>query len=157
MSPWAFVLAMTFAAGGYGLAAEGACDHWLWPFAANSIWNMPLGSEAQYVPAEIGKAARVDVDDEMLYRVGPGAPTRPVFAPKAWDHRERGTVRLGDVRIPDDLLVPDAWKGYTPNNCAALLMPDNRTVVNIAPESPTPTREQGLKNNINSKIKEVRP
>ncbi len=31
-------------------------DPYLWPFSQKSIWNMPVGSLAEYVPAKIQKA-----------------------------------------------------------------------------------------------------
>jgi hypothetical protein len=38
-------------------------DKHLWPFACNSIWNVPIGSNAKYVDAYIGsKGAGVDTD-----------------------------------------------------------------------------------------------
>lgn len=33
--------------------AQNCRDKFLWPFSANSIWNTPIGSNAQYVPANI--------------------------------------------------------------------------------------------------------
>jgi hypothetical protein len=108
-------------------------DPWLWPFAATSIWNTPVGADARYVPAGLGKAKYVALDDELLYKVPADAPKRTLFAPKGWETRAGGTLNLGEIRVPDDLLVPDAKKGWTPNFCAAFLQPDGRTVVNVAP------------------------
>ena len=40
----------------------GQRDPWLWPFASNSIWNMPIGSEARYVPAGLKAQGGFDLD-----------------------------------------------------------------------------------------------
>ena len=112
-------------------AAEAPRDPWLWPFAGDSIWNTPIGSEAVFVPAGIGAAPRFGIDEELLFRVSKSAPKRKLFAPKSWESRAGGTVQVGEVWIDDDIVVPDARKWHTPNNCAALLMPDGRTIKHI--------------------------
>ena len=113
--------------------ADGTRDPWLWPFASNSIWNHPIGSEARYVPAGLKAAGGFGIDVEILLRVAADAPERPLFAPKSWDHRAGGTQHLPPVRINDQDTVPDARQYWTPNFCAALLLPDNRTVRHLAP------------------------
>jgi lysophospholipase L1-like esterase len=115
------------------LAAEHRRDPWLWPFAGTSIWNRPIGSEARYVPAGLKAEGGFNVDVEILLRVAADAPERQLFAPKSWETRAGGTQHLPSVRINDQDTVPDARKWWTPNFCAALLMPDNRTVRHLAP------------------------
>lgn len=112
---------------------SGLRDPWLWPFASSSIWNMPIGSEARYVPAGLKAQGGFGIDEEVLLRVAPDAPERPLFAPKSWETRAGGTQHLPPVRINDQDTVPDARKYWTPNFCAALLMPDGRTVRHLAP------------------------
>jgi len=124
-------------AGNRSLAApvlsSGERDPWLWPFASTSIWNQPIGSEARYVPAGLKARGGFSIDEEILLRVAPDAPERPLFAPKSWETRAGGTLHLPPVRINDQDTVPDARKYWTPNFCAALLMPDGRTVRHLAP------------------------
>lgn len=110
-----------------------ARDPWLWPFASDSIWNMPLGSEALLVPAGITAASGVAVDPEILVRTRPGAPQRRILAPAAWEKREGGTRELGAARFDDDFVVPDARLHWTPNFCGAVLQPDGRTVEHLGP------------------------
>lgn len=112
-------------------AAKGTRDPWLWPFASDSMWNTPIGSGAVYVPAGIGAAQSVGFDDELLLRVSTNAPKQKLFAPKSWTARTGGTQQVGELRIDDGIVVPDARKGHTPNNCAALLLPDGKTVKHI--------------------------
>ena len=114
-------------------AAEAPRDPWRWPFAATSIWNAPIGAEAVYRPAGLGRAEHIGLDVERLCRVSSNAPERAVFAPRSWGQRAGGTRQVGTVRIDDELVVPDVRPPSTPNECAALLMPDGRTVRQLAP------------------------
>lgn len=118
-------------AGVLARAPDAARDPWLWPFSTESIWNTPIGSGAVYVPAEIGAAQNVGIDEELLFRISEGAPHRKLFAPKSWEQRAGGTKELPGFQVDDAITVPDARKWWTPNACAALLMPDGRTIKNI--------------------------
>ncbi|MGL5876529.1 MAG: hypothetical protein ACRC2V_01890, partial [Xenococcaceae cyanobacterium] len=44
-------------------------DKWLWPFSSNSIWNLPIGSKAVYLPAKLTKAGYLSADREYFYRL----------------------------------------------------------------------------------------
>ena len=90
-----------------------------WPFARDSIWNMPIGSGARYVPAGLAAAnawkGEVTTDQEII-AADPNAPLRTLSAP--------GQAGNGDqVRIPSDLQHDGSWNG-----CATLLRADNATV-----------------------------
>lgn len=129
-----FHLTLAFLLTALALHAEEALrDPWLRPFATTSIWNMPIGSEASYVPAGFQATGGFAVDDEVLLRVAADAPERPLFAPLSWQTRAGGKQHLPPVRINDQDVVPDARKYWTPNFCAALLMPDGRTVRHLGP------------------------
>ena len=112
-------------------------DPWLWPFAQTSIWNMPIGSGAQYVPAKLGRADEVIVDTNLLYKVPAGAPERKVYRSAEWIDRCNPNTRLEQfawtkrktMPIPDDLVVPDA----NSNNASAFLLADGRTLVQVNP------------------------
>ena len=133
-----WLLMAVLSAGRAAFAAE-TRDPWLWPFAADSIWNTPIGSDAVYVPANIAPAGYIGDDKELLFRVSSNAPVRAVYGPFSWQRRAwregdpGAKQQVGEVSIPDDLLVADANPPHTPNNCSAFLMPDGRTVVQIAP------------------------
>jgi lysophospholipase L1-like esterase len=128
---WTFTALLALYVGPYAKADDTARDPWLWPFASESIWNTPIGIGAAYVPAGIGAAQNVGIDEELLFRVSEGAPHRKLFAPKSWEHRAGGTQELPGFQIDDAITVPDARKWWTPNSCAALLMPDGHTVKNV--------------------------
>jgi hypothetical protein len=112
-------------------------DKFLWPFSPRSPWNMPIGSGAHYVQANIGKAGYVGADQEYFFKVKKSDPSRPVYAPGNWgEGRCKGTKSMDiSLPIPDDLIIPDATsKPYsTPNNVSAFLMPDGKTLVQLEP------------------------
>ncbi|MBD2502752.1 hypothetical protein [Anabaena azotica] len=113
-------------------------DPWLWPFSTTSIWNMPIGSGAKYVAANIQKAGWFGVDREYFYKLKDSDPLRPVYSPGSWTKRCSGTnpnsVNIS-LPVPDSLIIPDATLDpyNTPNNASAFLMPDGKTLVQLEP------------------------
>lgn len=112
-------------------------DKWTWPFASTSPWNMPIGSDAIYVPANLEKAYYTGSDEEYFFQIKDGDPLRPVYGPGAWgEGRCTGTQTMYiSLPVPDDLIVPDATTVpySTPNNASAFLMPDGKTLVQLEP------------------------
>jgi len=114
-------------------------DKWLLPFSQDSIWNLPIGSDAQYSPANLPKATDASVDNDLLFIIPADSPRRPLYDPGSWTNRCSGTTTYENlsIPIPDDLIVADAintpTKYYTPNNAAALLQPDGRTIMQLEP------------------------
>ena len=111
-------------------------DPWLRPFASTSIWNMPVGSRARYVDAQIPEAAHAALDRTLLVKTRASDPSVPHRRPGSWTNRCSGTSSSGyRVHLPPSWIVPDArqrpdggWN--TPNNVGAFLQPDGRTVFN---------------------------
>jgi hypothetical protein len=113
------------------VVTEGARDPWMRPFASTSIWNTPIGSGAEYEDAGLPAPPSVRLDPVILRRLSGDHPERPLVEPGSWEDRCSGTVLTGQsVPIPDDLIIDDADDDSTPNNVAALLLPDGRTLVN---------------------------
>jgi hypothetical protein len=112
-------------------------DKFFQPFSSTSPWNMPIGSNAQYIAAGINKAGYAGVDEEYFYKLKAHDPYHPIYAPGAWGQgRCTGTKPMELwLPIPDDLIVPDATiQPYsTPNNASAFLMPDGKTLVQLEP------------------------
>ena len=107
-------------------------DKFQWPFSSESIWNMPIGSEAKFVSADIRPAKFFGADEEYYFKVNQADPLRSVYAPGSWSKRCVGSkMYQGKLPIPDNLIVPDAKPPHTPNNTSAFLMPDGRTLVQI--------------------------
>ncbi|MEX2224991.1 MAG: hypothetical protein WEB52_00925 [Dehalococcoidia bacterium] len=99
-------------------ASGGTRNKYLWPFASNSLWNMPIGSNAQYVPAGIqyagGWSGQITVDEELI-GLSPNDPVK----------------RLNDeewVHVPSDMEHDGSWNG-----CAVFLRDDNNTIVQGQP------------------------
>lgn len=117
-------------------APPGTRDKRLWPFAVDSIWNMPIGTGAVYVPAGIGPAKWFTVDNEFFVFPEPTDPVRPFFTNGVW-----GTGRCAaatyeySINLPDDFVVDDASPPWTPNNVAAILSLDGRTLKQMNPVS----------------------
>lgn len=104
------------------------------PFNSQSIWNMPIGSGAQYQYVGFQPAEWATIDEDYIFETKDSDPLRWVIAPKDWGNRCGGTEDQGlRIPVPDSLIVPDARPGKTPNNCAAFLMPDRRTIVQLNP------------------------
>jgi len=106
-----------------------------WPFADTSIWNMPIGSNAQYVPARIGPSLGAGMtDDEDILLLNSAAPLVMLEENNAgWDATKRRCTSLTgrllyQVPIPTGFSTDPGYVGTTPNMSAAFLLPDNRTL-----------------------------
>jgi len=104
-------------------AGGGTRDKYLWPFAANSIWNMPIGSNASYVPAGIKYAGawngEITRDDEFI-GLNPNDPLKRLNG---------GSM----VHVPSSMSHDGSWNG-----CATLLMDDENTIASGQPLSVSP-------------------
>ena len=124
---------------------------YLWPFNSSSIWNTAIGSGAQYVPAEIYAdelPVEIHNDQEWIMHASQDDPladwqddsgnfpglctatgtcqSQPSHSAHSRTHvtRDAGPVKA-QLPLPRDL-VTDCVAN---NNGAALLLPDNRTLV----------------------------
>ncbi len=114
-----------------------------WPFAWNSIWNTPIGSGANYVPAGIAPSPVFGVfADEDILILEPTAPQVDVVAHDAdWNpSRPRctsivspTTVLMSGLPVPNGFSTEPTPAGDTPNNSGAILMPDGRTIRQTQP------------------------
>jgi len=111
-----------------------------WPFAQNSIWNMPIGSNAKYVHAKIEKSTAYGMTfDEDYIVLTPDAPLVDIYENFAdWDKtKSRCEVQgklLFSAPIPKTFRVsPSTWDGTTPNAGLAVLMPDKKTIRQTQP------------------------
>lgn len=135
----AFLAASAFchaAAGGLPAAR----DPLAWPFAANSIWNMPIGSGAVYVPARIPPSGAMGMtEDEDILILTPDAPLVDVVENTAgWDKDKRRCATLTAkilfrAPIPAGFSTDPGYMGQTPNMGAAILMADGKTLKQTQP------------------------
>lgn len=120
----------------FAAKAQESRDPSQWPFAANSIWNMPIGSEAEYVHAHIPPVTEFCPHaDEDVIILKPGAPLTEIYHSAAgWSSRDRceksGNRVLMEVPIPGDFIADPP---YTPNMSAAILDADGQTIHQTQP------------------------
>lgn len=108
-----------------------------WPFSPDSIWNMPIGSGAEYTPAQIQQATEygMTVDPDIII-MEPQAPLTPVYYnPDGWTGGSRCTpgAYLYSIPMPANYVIPGAGPNDTPNYASAALMPDGRTIAQGQP------------------------
>ncbi len=115
----------------------------LQPFSCDSIWNMPIGRRAKYVPSgiQIRPESTPGVDEDIIV-MEPRAPLTPVYENfKGWSRAalEKGQARcekegrkLIEVPIPPWFSV-DHEQWTTPNNAAAILLADGRSLYQTQP------------------------
>lgn len=108
------------------------------PFASNSIWNHPIGTEAERVPAELRASTQfgVFVEEEIII-LKPHAPLTPIYENHAdWqpgaDRTSRDGPLLARLPIPGHFTTRD-HVGATPNHAAAILRRNGRTLHNSQP------------------------
>ena len=120
-------------------APSASRDPLKWPFASNSIWNMPIGSNAVYVPANLPAVPGNDswapmpqMDEEHII-MKPTAPMTAVYMNSAgWSGQNRCNATGGvllNVPMPTNYVVPS---GVT-NSSAVALQSDGRTLIHMQP------------------------
>ena len=96
--------------------ASGSRNKYEWPFASNSIWNMPIGSNAQYVDAGLEYAGawngQITRDDELI-GVSPNDPVKTL----------QGGSNTYRVHVPSWMSHDGSWNG-----CAVFLDEDGDTI-----------------------------
>lgn len=115
-------------------------DPMKWPFSSNSIWNTPIGSNAEYVNAgiQVAEEKGMTVDEDIIV-MKPDAEMMDVFINNAgWNRNKSRCPVEGDLLfsapIPYDFIVsPETWDGSTPNSGLAVLMPDGKTIKQTQP------------------------
>ena len=118
-------------------SSSGTRDPLLWPFAQNSCWNMPIGSNASYVNAQIADTTEGMYTDPDILVLTPGQPMTGVYVNNAgWGGGDRCPVQGGlivTVPMPSNFTVPSG--PGTPNHSCALLMSDGHTLHQSQPFS----------------------
>ncbi|MFA5971178.1 MAG: T9SS type A sorting domain-containing protein [Lentimicrobiaceae bacterium] len=124
----------------FGQIDSSTRDPYKWPFSQQSIWNMPIGSEARYVHAGIQKAIAFGMTkDEDIIVLSPNSPPTDIFINNAkWDKNKDRCTKDGDLLfsapIPENFIVnKNTWDGTTPNSGLSVLMPDGVTIKQTQP------------------------
>ncbi|MDJ0600703.1 MAG: hypothetical protein QNJ37_17890 [Crocosphaera sp.] len=105
------------------------------PFAQESIWNLPISLDAKYEPANLEKVYNISPEVNFYIVTQKTDPIVNWYSIKNWGvgRCEKGGEFLGKIPVPQDLIVPDATEKTTPNNAAAFLQPDGRTLISTNP------------------------
>jgi hypothetical protein len=120
------------------------------PFSSASIWNMPIGKNAVFVPAEIERAmaAGMTIDEDIIV-LKPDAPVTEIYINNAgWNRKKDRCTKDGallfSAPIPSDFVVNrENWDGETPNSGLAILMADGRTIKQTQPFARCTAGESG--------------
>lgn len=115
-------------------------DPYKWPFASTSIWNMPIGNAAKYVPANLPAvpsnnewAPMPQLDEERLILRPEALKTVLSYNGAGWtvggDRCPTSSRVLSIVPIPNEFTIPNSMG----NNGAAILEADGRTVTQTQP------------------------
>lgn len=111
----------------------------LWPFSDSSIWNMPLGNEAEYIKAFLqpATASGLTIDEDLIVMMPKETMTKIYKNNTGWGSGDRCVIEGGllfEAPIPAYWEVsPDTWDGRTPNSGLAVLMPDGQTIRQTQP------------------------
>ncbi len=114
-------------------------DPYKLPFARNSIWNMPVHHDAEYVHAGIAAPLNGSGADEDYIVLTPAEPMVDIYTNNAgWDRSKdrcpaEGPVMFSAPIPPDFVINRDNWLGLTPNSGLAVLMPDGVTIKQTQP------------------------
>ncbi len=119
-------------------ALASARDPYAQPFASDSIWNLPVGANAVYVPAHIAPAtgAGMTTDPDVIILTPTAPMTNVYYNGDGWSGGSRCRAQGGVLfsgPIPGDFVVPGASHSSTPNFATAILMPDNHTLAQGQP------------------------
>ena len=109
------------------------------PFSSTSIWNMPIGSNAQYAAANLSGtpgnniwAGMPGADQEQIV-LTPTAPLVNInYSSVGWSGGNRCVATGGlivSVPMPSNYIIPNS----TSNSSAVFLMPDRRSLIHAQP------------------------
>lgn len=111
-------------------------DPYKWPFSKKSIWNIPIGSNAVYVDAELPAVTEYcpQADEDVIILTPHEKPFPVFFSDAGWSERDRcyrtSSSLLLDIPIPEDFFANPL---NSPNMAAAILGSDGTTVYQTQP------------------------
>lgn len=126
-------------------AQSSSRDPLKWPFASNSIWNMPIGSNASYVAANLDPNVEnfawptIPQAGEELIILEPAAPLTNVYRSSVgWTSENRCNFTapqtiITQINIPASFIIPDTINGAHLDNAATVLSSDGRTLQQLVP------------------------
>src|SRR5881396_764870 len=120
----------------------GGRDPLQWPFSRDSIWNLPIGASAVFVPANIQQATQrgMTTDPDVIILTPNATMTDVYYNSDGWSGGSRCATQgnvLFNAPIPGNFVVPGAGSGNpdgtTPNYATAILMSDGHTLTQGQP------------------------
>jgi hypothetical protein len=119
------------------------------PFATSSIWNMPIGSDAAYAPANLtanpasADSGSTNVEWSVVFGLDPEyiilTPTAPLvqinYESNAWSGASRCDASGSGNGFPISVPIPASYTVPSDNNNdgAAILAPDGQTIIQFQP------------------------
>jgi len=95
--------------------SAGTRDKFLWPFAANSAWNTPIGANAIYAPASYafnsnrGYMTRVITEEEYLF-LDPSSPLTTIrYSTAEWTGADRCPPSGSSGQFPISVRMPSTY------------------------------------------------
>src|SRR5467141_2740339 len=125
-----------------GTLTVSARDALTWPFSRDSIWNLPIGANANYVWAGIRPATSMSYfTDADILVLKPTAPATTVYTnTDDWGSGTRCAASgpaLFTAPIPADFVIPGNHQGSpdgdTPNAATIILAADGHTLIQTQP------------------------
>lgn len=112
-----------------------------WPFLKTSIWNMPIGSAAEYIPQPVdpGHIDGIMVDADIIVMT-PDKKLMPVYGTEyRWSSETNQTTRCikyndkVHLRLPIPTNYITTFYGSRPNNPGVIVTTNGRTLVQTQP------------------------
>jgi len=140
------MLFVVIVGGASTVSAQASCrDPLQQPFAADSIWNTPIGSNAQFVDAQFVLPSSGYSFEENIIVMEPTAPLKTMYkaANHGWEGGEAARctatseVSYGGHQfpIPNNVSTYDRYEQNTSNSVGAILDVDGRTIYQMQPLS----------------------
>jgi len=137
---WKYFLCITVLTECCLIIGENCRDARKWPFLSTSIWNTPIGSDAIFHdPGIFRPPFRLPrsffSDDDYFISTNTNDPMTPWYHQGRWGHADAETYcnitghLVGHIPFPVNVTV----RGFGNNNAAAILLPDNHSIINTQP------------------------
>ena len=139
---WIWFILMIMLVNGLSIAtgAEACRNARTWPFLSTAIWNTPIGSGAMFHDPGIFRPPfalphRFFSDHEYFVVTDNNDPWTPWYDQGFWGNHSSEVYcnitgkLVGNIRFPFNVTM----RAFRNNNVAALLQPDNHTIINTHP------------------------
>ena len=112
---------------------SGEREPWLWPFARDSVWNMPIGEKAIYEPSGLQTEEEISCDAAYLLKTNYSDEKLTIVMSlmnDRWPDDISKKKKNGSTYWPRGLIISRFSSG---NDCSSILQPDGRSIVELQP------------------------